>query len=501
MWARLTASALAIGLSMLGAKAQDVPLDVVYGNAALSREGDLNHRYRVYVSLPAETDDRVYVRVFDPDTGGAHDTLYGAGFDTTTSFLLFGGDGAFTNAIGPVKVEDGAGADPQRPPEEEAAGDVIYQTEFGPDGRGDDEWVALVPLTAAQGELIDGRAYFRLDILGTDGNDANVFRVELSSSASRSQAVEGARIFSYEPTLRWPDGQKSLEVGFNADAGAQISLQNFDAARATIEVVSTFATQPLKASRQDVWAVDSFTMPDGPTALQVTGGREQPNDLTLSLFDEFGRAIAFDLPARLVHRVDRPEANGIGQPLADCRSVAFDASASRGSDKFTTEWLFGDGARSSEAVHVHRYAAPGRYSAELRVIGDADRIGSGASLSVPVHIRNAPVARPGQDITVAPGDEVLFDGGGSEPSDLPIDTFAWSFGDGNRASGVTTQHRYERSGLYRATLRVTDSAKHPCNFGVAQRVVKVNFPPRGRGWRRSNLCRWRADPLPWRGQL
>ena len=40
--------------------------------------------------------DRLFLRVFDPDSSGDHDQLYGAGEETTTQFQLYGGDGAFT---------------------------------------------------------------------------------------------------------------------------------------------------------------------------------------------------------------------------------------------------------------------------------------------------------------------------------------------------------------------------------------------------------------------
>ncbi|PKP63021.1 MAG: hypothetical protein CVT86_06285, partial [Alphaproteobacteria bacterium HGW-Alphaproteobacteria-8] len=64
-----------------------------------------------------------------------------------------------------------------------------------------------------------------------------------------------------------------------------------------------------------------------------------------------------------------------------------------------------------------------------------------------------------------------------QPSDRPIARWLWSFGDGARASGVAAEHVYAAPGLYRATLRVEDDAAHPCNFGVSQRAVRVNFPP------------------------
>ena len=71
------------------------PLLVVYGPEAPSREGDPDHVERLFISVPADLADRLYLRVFDPEPFGQHDTRYGrASAATTTTFRLSGGEGA-----------------------------------------------------------------------------------------------------------------------------------------------------------------------------------------------------------------------------------------------------------------------------------------------------------------------------------------------------------------------------------------------------------------------
>ena len=101
----------------------------------------------------------------------------------------------------------------------------------------------------------------------------------------------------------------------------------------------------------------------------------------------------------------------------------------------------------------------------------------GARVSVPVHVRPAPVADAGEPVTAAPGEPVAFDGSGSTPSDSPLTGYHWTFADGAEAEGAAATHAYERPGLYRAVLRVEDESGHPCDFGSATREVTVNFPP------------------------
>ena len=101
----------------------------------------------------------------------------------------------------------------------------------------------------------------------------------------------------------------------------------------------------------------------------------------------------------------------------------------------------------------------------------------GARVSVPVHVRPAPVADSGAPVTAAPGEPVAFDGSGSTPSDSPLTRYHWTFADGAEAEGAAATHAYELPGLYRAVLRVEDESGHPCDFGTATREVTVNFPP------------------------
>ncbi len=62
--------------------------------------------------------------------------------------------------------------------------------------------------------------------------------------------------------------------------------------------------------------------------------------------------------------------------------------------------------------------------------------------------------------TVAAGESVRFDAGGSFDDLDPADElgYSWAFGDGGTASGPTAEHAYATRGVYTATLTVTDSA-------------------------------------------
>jgi PKD repeat protein len=52
---------------------------------------------------------------------------------------------------------------------------------------------------------------------------------------------------------------------------------------------------------------------------------------------------------------------------------------------------------------------------------------------------------------------VSFDGTGSNDPDGSIAGYAWTFGDGSSAAGISASHTYVGAGTYTATLTVTDN--------------------------------------------
>jgi len=462
--------------SMKGAGADDGLL-VIYGRRAPSREGDIDHLEQIFFSLPADLADRVYLRLYDPETSGAGDFTYGGSTDAQTVFRLFGGAGAYSGTERPQPVADGARAAERAFDPAPGPGTLIGEQAFGNDPATDQRWVVLTALRATQGEVIGDRAYFRLDVLGTEGNDGNGYSLSVSLQRDGDRAPEGVEIFAYDPTVRWAAGQPPTLVRFAGPGEGALTVQNFDGASADFALVTTFADLPLKSSGQDSWVSDQVETGETDLALTFSGGFETPNDVTLTVFDAAGRALPLTMPPTRAPLPARPVAAGSASPLADCRAVAFDASATSGRLPLGYTWLFGDGETSSEPVIAHRYAAPGRYTARLEVLEPGNRPGRGAAIDLPVHVRNAPIAVPGADIVVAPGEPVGFDASASIASDSPITRYLWRFGDGAEARGMTASHSYAAPGQFRAVLRVEDDSTHPCDFGVETRRVMVNFPP------------------------
>ena len=483
--ARLLLLAGLLGWAAAPAGAEE-PLSVTYGPAALSAEGDQDYRELIYLSVPDTTTGRLYLRVFDADVGGAHDTLYGAGWDGEVRYALFGGKGAAEPPAAPrteKPARRGAAAAPTEPPAA-LGGERLAETVVGEDAGFDDGWRTLASVRPDQGDHVDGRYVFRLEVTGLSGNDGNTFTATLSTRDRRDAPPEGLAIVDHAPTVRVLDNRRVTEVALDLPAAAdRIVVENFDLAAGQLTFESTWRSVPLTASGQDEWqrsTVELLPEERGATASIVAArGQELPNDLTLFVTDGDGRLLPLRLPAVGAPPNARPVPVADYTALADCSALAFDASRSSDpeGEPLRYRWEFGDGTGEEGVATVHRYPGPGTYSGVLRVRDGSPLIGNGAALPFEVTVKRPPKAVAGPDVVVAPGVTVAFDGTASTPGDRPIASYAWDFQDGTRGAGPKPSHAFARSGRYVVTLRVQDDRPGACDSSSDQLVVDVNAAP------------------------
>jgi len=77
------------------AEEEKIPYLVTFGKYAETKWGDDDHCQIFFFVIPISHVDPIYIRVFDPDTGGEIDEE-NAGFDTQTRFRIYGGKGAYS---------------------------------------------------------------------------------------------------------------------------------------------------------------------------------------------------------------------------------------------------------------------------------------------------------------------------------------------------------------------------------------------------------------------
>src|SRR5206468_2572484 len=83
----------------------------------------------------------------------------------------------------------------------------------------------------------------------------------------------------------------------------------------------------------------------------------------------------------------------------------------------------------------------------------------------------APVANAGADQFTQTLITLSFNGSGSVDRGGTITSYAWRFGDGGTASGVSPTHAYATPATYTATLKITDSRGSSASDTAVVRVV------------------------------
>ncbi len=137
--------------------------------------------------------------------------------------------------------------------------------------------------------------------------------------------------------------------------------------------------------------------------------------------------------------------------------VTFDAGSSTDPDGTIVSyaWDFGDGFNGNGVVVGHAFVHSGRFSVVLTVV-DNNQTSNAASSEITVDF--PPIAVLSASLTAAPsGLPIEFDAFASTDSDGTIVSYAWEFGDGQTAAGISVTHAYADNGTFTVRLTVTDN--------------------------------------------
>jgi hypothetical protein len=286
----------------VGAQAQAVPNPgenieylITFGPRADPAWGDDDFTQTFFFLVPQGQRQPVYLRVFDPDCGGALDSQKG-GFDTRTSFSIYGGPGAHS----------GAGARDPRPALKPTpvTGRLLAEKTFGNEPQYDGKYYTFGPLNPLEGELVDEfKGYvFKVIAKGVSGNDGNVYRYFLSTSAVVNSPVPGGNAFTYEYCFRLPPALRQTTVHlypFVNDRVVSIKQSNYDIdGEAKLHVFSVAKNgQPAVASGDKEWSSSVIPITDKERGLsldfRLTSTTKTPNDMVFYVTDQYDSALPF----------------------------------------------------------------------------------------------------------------------------------------------------------------------------------------------------------------
>jgi hypothetical protein len=200
---------------------ENIPYLVTFGADSDTSWGDDDFCQVFFIRIPESQTEPIYIRVFDPDTGGELDEPKGE-FDTKVRFSVYGGKGCYSEM-------DPAGADPESNFE---SGIMLASRSFGTSNRFDTDWYSFGPLNPLEGEYVekfDGRI-FKIVAQGESGDDGNLYRYFLSTDSRENEEVEGANLFTFEYTFRLSNNQNNVSqiYPYMDDRTISVKISNFD---------------------------------------------------------------------------------------------------------------------------------------------------------------------------------------------------------------------------------------------------------------------------------
>ena len=200
---------------------ENIPYLVTFGANADKSWGDDDFCQIFFFRIPTNQTEPIYIRVFDPDTGGELDEGKGE-FNTQVSFSVYGGEGCWSD-------DDAQGVDPTG---NYKSGNLLVSRTFKTSNKYDNRWYTFGPFNPFEGEYVekyDGRI-FKVIAEGLSGDDGNLYKYFLSTSSKENKEVEGGNIFTYEYTFRLSNNQNNVSqiYPYIDDRTISIEISNYD---------------------------------------------------------------------------------------------------------------------------------------------------------------------------------------------------------------------------------------------------------------------------------
>lgn len=274
---------------------ENIPFLVTFGANSKTAWGDDDFCQIFFCFVPASQKAPFYIRVYDPDTGGEHDEAKGD-FNTSVSFSIYGGKGAFSDtAAQSIHLKGNF-----------KTGYLLASKSFGADARYDMKWYTFGPFNPSEGEyseLLGGRV-LKVIALGVSGDDGNLYRYFLSNSPTENIPLEGGNFFTYKYHFRLSDDQKHVSqiYPYVDDKTISIEISNFDWDNDGIIRIFSVAKNGLKGavSGEDNWSVSRFPIvaeeKNSTVEIQFIKNQTQQvkrNNVVIAVRNQYGIALPF----------------------------------------------------------------------------------------------------------------------------------------------------------------------------------------------------------------
>jgi len=200
---------------------ENIPYLVTFGGDSESSWGDDDFCQIFFFKIPASQTKPIYLRLYDPGTGGEFDEPKGD-FNTAVKFSVYGGYGCWSDKDAQATAPVG----------NYRSGNLLGSQSFGNEAKYDKSYYTFGPFNPFEGELVEklGGRIFKIIAQGISGDDGNLYRYFLSTNPDKNTPVEGGNFFTYKYHLRLPNDQNQVcqIYPYVDDKTISIEISNFD---------------------------------------------------------------------------------------------------------------------------------------------------------------------------------------------------------------------------------------------------------------------------------
>lgn len=274
---------------------ENIPFLMTFGKNSEQEWGDDNNLQVIFFAIPADFSQPIYIRVFDPDCGGANDELNGV-WNTKTRFSVYGGAGSCSNKAA-QKCDEKGNYD---------SGTLIATKTFSQDAQYDGKWYTFGPINPSEGENLPefGGRIFKLVIEGVSGDDGNMYTLYLSRKQNENVKVDGGFGFYFKYKFRMHDSGTEISHIYPYVDSKVVSLKqrNFDwDSDGIIRVISVSKNGVMmKVSGNNEWAESTHKIDDAEKNtswdIQMIKSKAKPlknNNVVIYLENQYGELLPF----------------------------------------------------------------------------------------------------------------------------------------------------------------------------------------------------------------
>lgn len=274
---------------------ENIPYLMTFGGNATTSWGDDDFCQIFFCVIPSSQVKPVYIRVFDPDTGGDLDELKGD-FNSIINYSIYGGIGCWSDTS----------AQSIHPGGNFKSGYLMSSKSFGVDPKYDKQWYSFGPFNPFEGESVEklGGRVFKIIAQGISGDDGDIYRYFLSTSPVGNIAVEGGNLFTYKYHFRLSDNQNDVcqVYPFADDKTISIEVSNFDWDNDGIIRIFSVAKNGILCdiSGEDNWIIRQFPIvaEEKNSTLEIQFIKNQSiqvksNNVVIAVRNQYGISLPF----------------------------------------------------------------------------------------------------------------------------------------------------------------------------------------------------------------